>query len=105
VQDDDFFITGWYDTGDTNRKGYTMSLTLTPQGVQVYARWFNTKSTTSTDYYYCGANTTGQTRNVSSAPGQFIAVSVRKSEAENMWMAYKDTSPRQYIYKGTNVSD
>ena len=96
--DADYFVTGWFDTGSTASKSYTITNIYAPGGGYVYMRPYNDKDGTSVDYWDIGRS--GATRTVTTA-GRFIVTTVYKATAANFYI-YDNTNNR-YVCKGKNV--
>jgi len=95
--DPDYFITGWYDTGSTGSKSYRFCVGGT-YAYNMTARWYNDKTGSSYDFWVPNQ---GSERDFSGG-GRFIAWSLKKSEAANMWLY--DTTNNKYVIKGINVT-
>ena len=98
---DDFFITGIFDTGNTNAKDYEITRWRTGTSAQI--RLFNDLTADSADYW-----TVMRTDITSGAPdiyqfnsvGRYIAISVAKYCASDFYLKYKNGD---YIVKGNNI--
>lgn len=102
----DYFITGWFDTGDSSSKSYTYPYMRIVNNTPCNIRLFNDKTATSYDYW--GAGTVHEdylenhtTRTITSG-GRYIACSVYKPTAADFYI-YDNTNQR-YICKGKNVT-
>lgn len=95
TSDDDYFLTGWYDTGSTESKGYVLEKVDTP--INLTARWFDDKSGKSIDYW----SAKSASQNTFSSKGQYIIASVYKPIAELFYLY--DSTNQRYVFKGKNV--
>lgn len=96
VTDPDFFLSGWYDTGDSLTKSYTYN--GLNADIAACFRIFNDKN--STNYDWWGISKFSD-RTLSTA-GRYIVIPIRKVQADISFM-YDNTNQR-YIFKGKNVT-
>lgn len=103
VADNRFFITGFFDTGSTSSKSYTYWQLHKPDDMSSHwaMRFFNDIEQRSVDYWGVSTAQSAFARTISSA-GQFIAFSILKSEAANVYMF--DNTNNRYLFKGLNVT-
>ena len=97
--DSDYFITGFFDSGDSASKSYTYTNNPYDSAKPTYMRLYNDIAAKSYDYWSC-AHASDPTRNIKSG-GRFIAFSVLKSLATGMYMY--DNTNGVYVFKGLNV--
>lgn len=92
-QSPDYFIAGWFDSGSTGSKKYDLHV---PTGapLDTKLRFYNDKAGTSVDYW------TVESRVFTSA-GQFVAISVYKPIAAEIYMKLYDTG--EYLIRGNKV--
>lgn len=103
--DNDFFITGVFDSGNSDSKSYTMSRTTTSSsGTNSCARFFDNINGTSVDYWANNsANIANNPLRTFSSKGRYIVNSFRKTEAKNMYLYRTIDGLKEYLYKGINV--
>ena len=92
-----YFITGWYDTGDSEKKYYSYAPCLTENYGKLAARFFNDKESTSVDYW----GPLQSEKKDFTSPGRFILASVYKPTAKDFYLRFLNGD---YLFKGTNVT-
>lgn len=97
VVDSNYFLTGWYDTGTTTTKSYTLGA-VGRNVTYPYARWFNDKTGELVDFW---APNLASNRTVNS-PGRFIIATVYKATAAEYFI--KNNTSGTYVFKGKNVT-
>lgn len=96
--DNDYFVTGWYDTGSTTSKNYRFAGVKRRGSLYNYLRWYNDKTGNNVDYW--GANNDSE-KVITNTPGRFVVATVYKPKAADFYL-YCDTDQR-YIIRGSNV--
>ena len=103
--DDNFFITGIFDSNSSTQKQYTYY--RYPRAPYISSgfpsmRLFNDLSQTSVDYWPAGTNEGSPAPRTVQSAGRYILFTVRKDCAGDVYL-YDDTNQR-YIFKGKNVT-
>lgn len=103
-QDDNYFITGFYDTGSAASKEYTFSRTAADIGTSISVRLYNDQEASSVDYWTISRSPTSLNYNrFLKSVGQYIAIPIRKQDASYAWCYCNTTG--QFIYKGDKVNE
>lgn len=104
VEDSNYFLTGWYDSGSTGSKSYSARVQPKSGNNGAYIRYFNDKTATSYDYW---AITEGESYDhdgvrTFSTGGRYVIASIYKPYAADSYLY--DNTNGIYIYKGKNVT-
>ena len=102
VEDSDYFLTGWYDTGSTSKKSYTAKTQYKKGDIGQFARFFNDKNSASADYWSITAGDAypNGTRTFQSV-GRWVISPIYKPWAADSFF-YNNTD-QCYLFKGRNV--
>lgn len=95
IEDSSYCIVGWFDSGSTGSKSYTL---FSPDSTGGIIRFFNDKTASSVDFWSFSANAA---RTVT-ASGRYIAFHVKKSLAGNYYVY--DNTNNKFIAKGNLVT-
>lgn len=101
ASDPNWFITGWYDTGDTETKSYTL-LKLATQIHDAAWRLYNNKTGDTCINWWPSCSSQEEKAFTYSTAGQLILFSVYKPRAADMYLYCNTTG--KYIFKGNNVT-
>ena len=101
TSDNDWFITGWFDTGSKNKKKYTIYQPTLESG-WTDIKFFNNKTSSSADYWSINHSSTNQanTRSFNSV-GRYVACTIKKADAARSWCYCHTTG--EWVFKGEHV--
>lgn len=95
--DNDWFITGWFDSGDSTKKAYTYFRPASDYGAAAW-RVYDDKDSASVDWWAASAGSADATPTVSTT-GRYVLFSVYKPLAYKSYMMQGST----YLFKGKGV--
>lgn len=104
LEDESFFLTGWYDTGSEGEKSYTAKTQYKKTDVGQFVRFFNDQDADSVDYWSitAGDSYPDGTRTFTSE-GRYIIAPIYKEWAADSYI-YDNTNNR-YVFKGSNITE
>lgn len=107
VEDNDWFITGPFDTGSTSSKKYSFIHTVAANSTShASMRLFNDISSTSADYWTVTVNTRrllSETFRTITSVGRYITFSIKKSDAVDIWCYCHNTN--SFVFKAENIDN
>lgn len=101
TEDSEWFVTGWFDSGSTGSKKYTV---YKPALDTAWAdiKFFNDKTSKSADYWSMNNRTYSYNfHRTFTSVGQYIICSIKKTDAARSWCYCHTTG--EFIFKGEEV--